>query len=371
MARLWAVSFGRYRTMAALLVLAGALLAVAGSAGAEETEGDTTPPTITGELSPSSLTYEGGNVQIRAEILDESGVHMTTAQVYGSDGSHQAIQLFEGFEDNYFGTLEVPANPSDAAMSYSVEVQAYDLHNNYNNGLIGEVQVEGRPQFDEAPWISTTETWPQFLPAAGGTVTISAEAGDNRGLSAVYATVTPVSGGDSAEVGLNAVSSSRFEGTYEVPANTAHTAAEYLVEVVVEDDVGQQSRAGAGTITVEAAPPPPSNGLLEAWPVERSFGSVALGRTVQRVVFVRNLKRPGSEPVAAVARIVGSSDFSVPGAPAGGPRFVLAPGEKRGITVAFRPTAAGQHTGLLEIVRDDGLQSGLSVALSGRGAPKR
>lgn len=372
MARLWAVNFGRYRMMVVLLVLAGALLAVSARADAEEPEGDTTPPTIgNGVLSPSSLPYEGGNVQISVEIVDESDVHMTSAQVYGSDGSYQAIQLYEGYEDNYFGTLEVPANYSDSAMSYSVEVQAYDLHNNYNNGYIGEVQVEGQPQFDEAPWISMTEMWPQFLPAEGGTVTISAEAGDNRGLAGVYATVTPVSGGSSTEVGLNAVSSSRFEGTYEAPANSAQTAAEYLVEVVVEDDIGQQSRAGAGTITVEAAPPPPSNGLLEVWPAERSFGSVALGKRAERVVFVRNLKRPGSEPVAATARIAGSSDFSIPGAPTGGLHFVLAPGEKRAITVAFQPTAAGQHTGALEIVRDDGLQSGLSVALSARGTAKR
>ena len=74
--------------------------------------------------------------------------------------------------------------------------------------------------------------------------------------------ITPVSGGASTEVGLNGVSSSHFEGTYEAPANTGTLAAEYLVEVVVEDDIGQQGRALAGTITVDATelppPPPPS-----------------------------------------------------------------------------------------------------------------
>jgi hypothetical protein len=113
--------------------------------------------------------------------------------------------------------------------------------------------VEPAPQFDEAPWISSTSLNPTFLPASGGTVTIGAEAGDDSGLAAVYATVTPVSGGGSVEVGMNAVSSNRFEGTYEVPANAGPLAAEYLVEVVVEDDVGQQGRASAGTIAV--APP--------------------------------------------------------------------------------------------------------------------
>lgn len=372
MMRSFAVRFERGRVLAVLMGLAAMLLLIADRAAADEPEVDSTPPTITnGVLSPSSLSNEGGNVQISVEILDESGVHMTTAQVYGSDGSYQAIQLYEGFEDNYFGTLEVPANYSESAMSYGVEIQAYDLNNNFNQSSIGEVQVEGQPQFDEAPYISMTEMWPQFLPSTGGTVTITAEAGDNRGLSAAFATITPVSGGASAEVGLNAVSSNRFEGTYEVPANTSTLAAEYLVEVVVQDDIGQEARAGAGTITVEAAPPPPSAGLLELTPGERSFGSVALGKTAQRVVFVRNLPRRGGEPVAATARVAGSSDFSIAGAPTGGLHFVLAPGEKRAITVTFHPTAAGQHSGLLEIVRDDGLQSGLSVPLSARATAKR
>jgi hypothetical protein len=366
MARSWGMGLERVRMVAVFLVLLGALF-VADRAAAEEPEVDSTPPTIeNGVLSPSSLPWEGGNVQISVEIVDASGVHMTSAVVFGSDGSSQAIQLYEGFKDNYFGTLEVPANYSDSAMSYGVEVQAYDLNNNFNNGYIGEVQVEGQPQFDEAPWISMTEMWPQFLPREGGTVTITAEAGDNRGLAGLFATVT-LPGGGSTEVAMQAVSSSRFEGTYEVPANSSQLAAEYLVEVVAHDDIGQEARASAGTITVEAAAPPLSAGLLEAWPAERSFGSVRIGREAQRLVFVRNLKRPGAEPVAATARIAGSSDFSIPGAPTGGLHFVLDPGEKQAIPVAFRPTAAGQHTGALEIVRDDGGQAGLSVSLSGRG----
>jgi len=238
------------------------LLCVGTAAAAEEEPGaDTTPPIITnGVLSPSTLPYEGGNSQISVDIIDETELHMTTAQVYGSDGSYQAIALYQGNGTTFYGTLEAPANYSDGTVSYMVEVQAYDAFHNYNANTIGEVQVEPAPQFDESPWISQTSLNPQFLPASGGAVTIGAEAGDNRGLSAVYTTITPVSGGSTLEVGLNGVSSSYFEGTYEVPANLGPSAAEYLVEVIVEDDIGQQGRALAGTITVEAAEvaPPPS-----------------------------------------------------------------------------------------------------------------
>jgi hypothetical protein len=240
-----------------------AFLLCVGTAVADEPEPDTTGPVITnGVLSPSTLPYGGGNSQISVEIIDESGLQMTTAQVYGSDGSYQAISLYQGNANTYYGTLEAPANYSDGTVSYSVEVQAYDLFNNYNAGSIGEVQVEPAPQFDESPWISQTGLNPTFLPSNGGTVTIEAEAGDNSGLTAVYAVITPVSGGSSVEVGLNGVSSSHFEGTYEAPANAGTLAAEYLVEVVVEDDIGQQGRALAGTITVDApevTPPPPTS----------------------------------------------------------------------------------------------------------------
>jgi hypothetical protein len=367
MGRSNAVSFGRIQMLVLMLGVLAAALLTADRAAAEETEADTLPPVITnGSLSPGSLSHEGGNVQISVEILDESGVQATTAQVYGSDGSYQAIQLYEGFKDNYFGTLEAPANYSEAAMSYSVEVQAYDLHNNFNAASIGEVQVEGQPQFDEGPYVSMAEITPQTLPAAGGTVTIGAEAGDNRAVASVVATITTLAG--TTEVPLQPVSSSRYEGSFEVPANPGPLATEYLVEVVAEDDVGQQGRASAGTISVEPPPPALSKGLLEAWPGERSFGSV---KEAHRTVFVRNLKQPGAEPVAATARVAGSTDFSILGAPAGGLHFVLDPGEKQAIAVAFRPSAAGQHFGSLEIVRDDGGQPGLSVALSGRGTSGR
>jgi len=235
-------------------LVASLLLLCAGTAAADEEPGaDTTPPVITNSLlSPGILPYTGGNSQISVEIIDETELHMTTAQVYGSDGTYQAITLYQGDGNTYYGTLEAPANFSDGTVSYSVEVQAYDAFHNYNAAVIGEVQVGPAPQFDETPYVSEATLNPQFLPAEGGTVTINAAAGDDHGLSAAFATVTPVSGGASTEVGLNWVESNRFEGTYQAPVNLGPTAAEYIVEVVVRDDIGQEGRTLAGTITVEA-----------------------------------------------------------------------------------------------------------------------
>lgn len=363
-------SFGRVRVLAVLAMLAGIFLMAAGPAVADETGIEDTPPSILGgEVTPSSLSYEGGNVQFSADIVDDFGLFMTYAQIYRPDGSTELIQIFQGNENTYYGTLEVPPNYSEQSVEYGIEIQAYDTNGAYVATLIGGVQVEGRPQFDEPPYVTNAELNPSVLPAEGGTVTISADAGDNRGLTGLFATVA-LPGGGSAEVPLNPTSSTHFEGTYEVPANSGPLAAEYLVEVVAQDDGGQQGRGSAGTITVLPPPPPPSTGRLEIQPGDRSFGSVKVGNQAERKIFVRNLPRKGGEPVEATAVVYGSSAFSLAGSTSA-VHFVLQPGEKRAFTVEFRPTAPGEQFAALEIIRDDGAQQGLVAALSGRGTSTR
>jgi hypothetical protein len=331
MQRVLRSGFGQALTLAMLLGTFGFLF-LAATAAADEPGIEDNPPFIAGgELSPSSLSYEGGSVQIRAEIVDDRGLYMTYAQIYRPDASGETIQLFEGYKDNYFATLEVPPNYSDTPVEYTVEVQAYDSNGAYSASLIGGVQVEGQPQFDEAPYVTNAELNPSFLPSEGGTVTISADAGDNRGLAGLFASVA-LPGGGSVEVPMNPTSSSHFEGTYQVPANSGPLAAEYPVEVVAQDDIGQEGRGSAGIITVAPPPPPPSSGKLEIWPGDRSFGSVKLGKRSERTVFVRNLPRKGGQPVEATAVVYGSSAFSLAGG-SSAVQFVLQPGEKRAFTV--------------------------------------
>jgi hypothetical protein len=355
------VRFTGVRVLAMFLGLLAALLLVAESATADDA-----PPVITnGVLSPGSLPYEGGNVQISVDLIDEDGIGLSYATVYGSDGSYQAIQLYQGNLDTYYGTVEVPANYSDSPASYSVEVQATDSNNNYNANYIGDIQVEAAPQFDEYPYVSEATLMPPLLPPGGGTVTISAEASDNRGISEIFALIAGP-GGTYSEVPLNAISFSRFEGTFAAPANSGPLAAEYLVEVIARDDIGQESRAIAGTATVEA-PPPLSPGVLELSPDSRAFGTVKTGKTSQRLVHVRNLNRKPGAAVAAIARVSGSPEFKLSGASPEGLHFVLPPGQKRSFVVEFAPSVPGLQVGTLEVVRDDDRQSGLSVAMSGRG----
>jgi hypothetical protein len=366
----FAVSSKRVQVLVALLGLVAVMLLAADRAAADE-EGavEDAPPSLGfTEVTPSSLGYEGGNVQIQAEVTDDVGVGTVYAEIYGPNGN-QAIQLFEGFQNNYFGTLEVPANYSESSVEYQVEIQAYDSVNNYSASLIGGVQVEAAPQFDEAPYINATEMFPQVLPAEGGQVTIRANAGDNRSLSGLFAMVS-LPGGGSTEIGMYAIGGDQFEGTFTAPANSGPLAAEYVVEVVAQDDIGQEARASAGTVTVEAPVVVPGPGHLETWMPSRSFGSVRVGGMAERQVAIRNVREKKSGPIEATARLVGSPAFSIPGEPAGTVHFVLDPGTRQVIPVEFRPTTTGPQTATLEVVRADGGQSGFSVALSGQGVQK-
>jgi len=366
----WRAARFRWVLLASILGMAVTCLALAGPAAAEDT-----PPDIAGgAASPSNLAYEGGLVQLSAEVTDDSAVQIVNAVITGSDGFFQAFQLYEGSAGNFYGTFEAPANYSESPISYSVEIQAYDDVNNYSATTVAEVQVEGAPQFDEPPYIGETQLFPTYLPAEGGEVTIRVEAGDNRALSELFATVTPVQGGGSAEVALQATEFNRFEGTFQAPANAGPQAAEYIVEAVARDDIGQESRSQIGTVTVEAPPSPPlAPGMLLLDSTSYEFHPTKLGRQQHWNLAIRNLPRGHQGgPVSGTARIVGSAAFGLAGAGPDGIHFTLQPGERMRLGVDFAPTAVGPQSATIEIVRDDGGQSGLSVALSGEAvAPRR
>jgi|GEM_PF-932075 len=363
-----AVGSRQVRVLVAMLGLIAAMLLVADRAAADEEEGglEDNPPALGfTAVDPSSLSYEGGNVQIQAEVTDDVGVSMVYAQIYGPFGS-QSIQLLEGFQNNYFGTVQVPGNSSEQPVDYQVEIQAWDTNNAYIGSLVGGIQVEAAPQFNEAPYVSWTEMYPQVLPAEGGQVTIRAEAGDSQSLSGVFAMVS-LPGGGSTEVGMGAISSNQFEGTFTAPPNSGPLAAEYTVEVVAQDDIGQEARAFAGNIAVEAPPLIPGPGELETWRLSRSFGSVPVGGEAERLVGIRNVLRKKSGPIEATVRLVGPPSFSLEGAPSGSVHFVLEPGTRQLIPVEFRPTETGSQSATLEIVRADGGQPGFAINFSGKG----
>jgi hypothetical protein len=351
-----------------MLIALGACLASAGTASAEDM-----PPAIGGgSASPNHLSYDGGAVQISAEISDDGEyLQNVTAEVVGTNGYTQTVSLFQSGGNTFYGTVEAPANYEESSVSYSVEVSAYDDANNYSRSTVAGFEVEGRPQFDEPPYIGETQLFPNFLPAEGGDVTIRIEAGDNRGLSEVFATASNASG--TTVVPLQATNFGRFEGTFHAPSNVGSLAAEYMIEAIAADDIGQQARVDLGTVTVEPAALPLSPGTLRPKQTSHRFRPVRIAKGQAHWTFaVRNTprnRRGGT--VSGTIRLSGSSAFSFDGVPSGEIHFTLAPGEVLKQRVSFAPTTVGPHSGTIEMARDDGGQPGLATTIGGEGLPPR
>src|SRR6478672_7593464 len=79
------------RRFAVLLAAAVALLAGAlspSAAFAQDDPGPDNPPIVTGgTVTPSSLGWEGGQVDITANVIDDYGLSMVYATLYGPDST--------------------------------------------------------------------------------------------------------------------------------------------------------------------------------------------------------------------------------------------------------------------------------------------
>lgn len=358
---------GRYRVGIAILTLlatlALALPAVAAACG--EGGEDTGPLIKSAQVTPASLTYEGGTGVITTEVEDDCGIQQVYAEISSTEGAYFGFQLlpFENINSNsivYRGEFQIVPNYQEWSVSYQVTISAEDTNGAFEQAYAGETEVAAAPQFDEAPYVSEASLKPRVAGSAGGQVKISADASDNRGLANVFAIVT-LPDETQQEVPLEGVSWLHFEGRFKAPANLGATPQEYSVIVYAEDDIGQRSWESVGSFVVV-----PRTGQLNAWTsVGSYFGRVAIGDAATRLVVVRNGGGPKTQPVEA--SITSAEPFALQEAVAGKIDFILNPGERRVFAVDFAPLSRGFKVGSVIISRGDGAQPDISVALSGQG----
>jgi centrosomal CEP192-like protein len=355
----------------ALALIAALLLAVpAGAAACGEDGTEDTGPLITeAKLTPANLPSEGGTGVISARVEDDCGVQQVYAEINGTEGMYIGFQLLptEALNSNsavYRGEFQIPANFQEWSVGYQGNVSAEDTNGAFAEAYAGEIEVAGRPQFDEPPYISAASSAPSVWGSWGGTTRISADASDTRSLASVYAIVTNPDNSET-EVPLEATSFSHFESTLELPANFTGEPEVYSVAVFAEDDIGQTTGAYGGAITVEPKGTP-HPGQLTLEPTSLHFGPVSIGGTASSGVVLSNTGKPGSPPVSGFLR-TSDPQFFLPGASTEGLPFTLEPGEEQTFEVDFRPSAKGQQVGRLELVRADGRQPKKGVSLFGWG----
>lgn len=358
----------RFATILIGLLLAALLLAP--HPAAAEVGPEDTPPIISnGVVSPGGLPYTGGQVTIDADVEDDFGVFMAYAQIYGTNGIVESVLLIpskisETGVATYSGSFNVPPNFTDSPVNYGVEVQASDTNGGTTAELIGDVEVEMQPQFDEAPYVTNPVVAPRELPASGGAVTIRAGANDNRGISEVYAIVTMPAGG-TTEVPMEPFSCCDFEGTLTVPPNTGATPQQYSIEIVALDDIGQAGTADAGLVTV--APPSPPTGAFVVEPDSLSFGSVKLGQQAGQSLLVENVGPRSSAPIEGTLTSSGGA-FSL--AKGDSVSFRLRPGQSKRYRIVFRPSTLGHQNGSVTILPSSEAEPDIVVPLAGQGVAR-
>jgi hypothetical protein len=97
---------------------------------------------------------------------------------------------------------------------------------------------------------------------------------------------------------------------------------------------------------------------ISAEPLSVDFGALSIGQSASRTLTVRST---GTAELAVSKLTISEPAFSTVGATA----FQLAPGAARGITITFKPSAAGQTQANLTISCNDSDHAELAVVLSG------
>lgn len=333
----------------------------------DEPPGPDNPPLITGgSVTPSSLPWEGGQVDIVANAIDDYGIFMAYATIYGPDGAPYTTQLIPSSENQYSGSIAAPPNTTNESRQYGVEVTVTDTASGTDTKVIGYVDVEGQPVFDERPYAWDATISPAEVPASGGGVQIGVNASDDRSVATVLASVE-LDGFTFPPtwIELTADSGTHFAGTFPAPANTTPNPKAYRVKILVADDIGQEVYLDAGTFTVRGAATQPT-GLLSLTPTWSLFGPIRVGANTRALFTVRNNGKPGGPTIAATASVSGSG-FSIVGVASGSQPLAIEPGKSSQVLVQFSPTRNGLRNGKLTIKRQDGKQRSLVATLVGVG----
>ena len=143
-------------TLALLAMLA---LPAMAAACIEDGGGEDNPPQVrAAQISPSSISYEGGTAAVSAEVEDDCGVQQVYAEVVNSEGLFWNIQLLpyevvSGGGIVYRGEFQAPPNYQEWSVTYWGVIVAQDTNGGIEQSNAGEAEVASRPQFDEAPYV--------------------------------------------------------------------------------------------------------------------------------------------------------------------------------------------------------------------------
>ena len=206
-------------------------------------------------INPSSVPAEGGTVTISATITSSVGITDAGFTVNLASGGQLGSAMTRNAPDSdtWSGTVGIPANFSNDPISHGVDMSATGTDGGNVLEIVGSIDQDGQPVFDQAPNVSIVSIDPIDLPSDGGNVTIQASADDDHSVSEVYVTLSGPDG--FLTLNLEPVGGSGWQGTISLPANTSRTApVTYSTQATALDDAGQSAFAEGPAIHVAPVP---------------------------------------------------------------------------------------------------------------------
>lgn len=131
------------RSLLGALALALAFAVVGCGGGGGGTSVDTRGPAVSNvSVTPASLTFNGGQINISATVSDTTGVQSVVA-VIAKSGSTPVEVPMTASGTTYTASYSIPANTSTTGQTnvYSVTVRATDTLNYSSTMAAGSVQV--------------------------------------------------------------------------------------------------------------------------------------------------------------------------------------------------------------------------------------
>ena len=206
-------------------------------------------------INPSQVGPEGGTVTISATITSSVGIAEAgfTVNLFSGGQAGGAMTRTAPGSDVWSGDVAIPANFSNDPINHGVDMSATGNDGGSVLEIVGSIDQEGQPQFDQAPNVGINSVTPTDLGSDGGDVLFSVSADDDHSVSEVFVTVTGPEG--STTINLAGVSSLNWEGTFTAPANTSRTApVTYTTQATALDDAGQSAFTDGPAITVAPVP---------------------------------------------------------------------------------------------------------------------
>ena len=227
-----------------------------GSAGTVDQASPGAIQILSTRLLANSLPAVGGSISVSTVVSAQSPNTVNNLYAYANGAGLGYLVYGSTNADgsaNYFGTFTLGPNVSDAPHPYQIVVSGADNIGNTVAAVVGVVTVSNATP---AGVLSSTLST-HNLPAAGGTVTVSAlisapAPNDVYDLIAFRFNTTL---GNLAYISTNADLTKNFSGTFTFPANPSDTPIIYPVVMRLRDNASNAITVPVGYVTVGIVAP--------------------------------------------------------------------------------------------------------------------